>query len=350
MGQTAANAARRQAAGAAFGKTLERASIPQAAAKVPPGILTLPSAKLKTQIYKSRWEKISHEQWEKLNQPLSPEQQKQNQQIAAQIQDIRTKNRRYMKNWVFTDICVPMPYPTPFALKNDKMVLALIPKIIQKMAWLELRPNQGRSEMVHLYTGVLPELTRKLSQEKLIMLGEVHNSYEIQRLVKQLIVKLKFQNPGRRVVLFTEFVEVPPMQKTGQQNYWSSYYRRFSEKDIQPVLPHPLFSYAGHTLNSIIKQGIEVYPLEDRQLFDLVYDEQDYRFESETSLLANAYRNKTWARIMETKMAEIRQTDPDALFIVYAGQGSYMPGRDFLADAVCLAQIFCEGKARSSGI
>ena len=52
---------------------------------------------------------------------------------------------------------------------------------------------------------------------------------------------------------------------------------------------------------------------------EIAHREQGPLYQAETSLLALSLRNKTWARVMESKMAEIRKTDPDALFVVYAG-------------------------------
>ena len=63
---------------------------------------------------------------------------------------------------------------------------------------------------------------------------------------------------------------------------------------------------------------MEVYPLEDMTQFKLLWVESNGKL---GALLSMIERNRTWARILENKMADIRQTDPDALFIVYAGQG-----------------------------
>ena len=77
--------------------------------------------------------------------------------------------------------------------------------------------------------------------------------------------------------------------------------------------------YGEKVFARLDKAGVEVYPLEDpvqNKIFETELEEKQ-----QLCLFTISSRNKTWARVIENKMTEIRKTDPDALFVVYAGIG-----------------------------
>ena len=248
--------------------------------------------------------------------------------LEQEIEQLWRENERFVYNWLFENVYKPMSAPTEFAYRNNKIVLAAARNVFKKMQWLENLRGQGRNEMKDVYgSAALEELCKKLSNEKLILLGENHYVDDIQRTVGRILVRLKEENPQRRVVLFTEFIDLPEAGSKPQKTALNAYFRRVQAKDIAPVTQKDLqeknlnpVAYAVDLFEVLAEENIEIYPLEDRTLENLLQEEEGSLEMAETSALSIALRNKTWARVMESKMAEIRQTDPDALFVVYAGK------------------------------
>lgn len=210
---------------------------------------------------------------------------------------------------------------TPFANKNNKLVLQALINHIQRIKWLNSYPHKGRSALQSTAGGnPIIQLAAHLKKEKMIFLGEYHFNPEIQQFVSGLILALKAQNPKRRVVVFTEFLPLTPRKLPDGQTV-ETYYRHVNQENIPPITGMDIssYTYASDTFNQLLKNRVEIYPLEDKQHVKLMA--QEYDSELYELPLSVSMRNKTWARIIENKMAQIRQTDPDALFVVYAGLG-----------------------------
>ena len=138
-----------------------------------------------------------------------------------------------------------------------------------------------------------------------------------------------FVGPEGNVICFADCgrhitVMFPAAPAARQGASYFSYYRQPKGGELQslsPDLSQVKLYYAENLFSFLLKKKFEIYPLEDISQCNLLIRAQgicpDMR--GATSMLAVAERNKSWARIIETKMAEIRKTDPDALFIVYAG-------------------------------
>lgn len=205
-----------------------------------------------------------------------------------------------------------------FAMKNNQMVLVALKNYIKKIQWLQQYPNRGRN-LLAKKTGndAISQLAKRLKNEKIVMLGEYHYVPSFQKAVKDLILALKAQNPRRRVVVFTEFINLPETQNNTGDTL-ETYYRVIKPSSLQPWtgFSDTDIVYAEETFSSLVDKQIEIYPLEDLRQMDLL--EKEFYI---STLLATVSRNKTWARVIETKMAEIHKTDPDALFVVYAGRG-----------------------------
>ncbi len=273
-------------------------------------------------IFEKNWNMA---QWQELfSVPL--EDVMQNAQLVQQIQHLWKGNEAFLNTWQFKNIYQPMRVPSAFSIKNNKIVLQETKNYFAKMKALQQRPDHGRKSL-ELLPGksALGSLAQKLSKENLIMLGEEHHIPLIQENVGELVLELQQQNPRRRIVLFTEFI--PLLGQTVSKDIsLSRYYRRIPSHSIQKItesdfcLTEERVRYAPYMFEDLLEEGIEIYPLEDPDLLRQVQKAQGPVQEEEETALSLGLRNKTWARVAEAKMAEIRKTDPDALFIVYAGK------------------------------
>ena len=256
-------------------------------------------------------------------QQLDCKHSKPSQQFAATLQQINALKKQYAsfnKDFSFELSLAHLTEFSRFAEKNNQMVLAALPHYVQQIQWVRQYPNQAR----HLLAqesgpAVFFKLARRLEQEKLVIVGEYHFVRPFQRAIMDLLLAAKKQYPARRVVLFTEFLALPEQQFASAQTL-ESYYRRILPGSLPPQDLQDITEkvYAKQLFRDLLKNQVEIYPLEDGQQRDLII-QQGFRFHD--TPLAVSMRNKTWARVIETKMAEIRQTDPDALFIVYVGLG-----------------------------
>lgn len=222
---------------------------------------------------------------------------------------------------LFKAILMPTLSVTATSLKGNQLSLFFSRKVAEKAYWLRAFPEQGRKQLFSWQgEGEKPYLASRLAQEKLVFFGEMHHFEEIHDNLGELIVEIKKQNPNRRVVLFTEFIDLP-LKDPGMRNTVDTYYRRIAEERVSPITmaDGERVDYAPVLFWVLLKNNIEIYPLEDatqKKIFN-----REIGPEEELSVFTLTERNKVWARVMENKMAEIRQTDPDALFLVYAGMG-----------------------------
>ena len=214
----------------------------------------------------------------------------------------------------------PLKAFSPFAAKNNKILLFHLQNLLKKLEYLQTNAAQVRSSLTTISSGKLMlQLAKKIQNESLIFLGETHYLRETQHAVGELIVQLKKQQPKRRVVLFTEFLDLPNHNPPFINQPLETYFL-----EIDPSAVHKLSAqetkqkmYAQAMFQRVVAHNVEVYPLEDRYQNDLIAASKG----TGNSMLGVILRNKSWARIMKQKMDEIRKTDPDALFIVYAGMG-----------------------------
>ena len=260
------------------------------------------------------------------NKPAEQDSSEAMKKFQATIMQIDALKKHYQPldyNGMFESRFVCVNEFSPFAMRNNELVLANLKKYIEQLSevyrYFVSRPNgvreYGKEETANR-TGT--NLVRHFKNKKLIFLGEYHYFTEIQQSVAEFIVALKRQMPKRRVVVFSEFVSLPERaMPTGQTLY--TYYASLADS-IQPLKEQELNAdlYAQETFRYLLQNQIEVYPLEDEGTIKLLKQEEKSAMHT---LLAAAMRNKVWARIIERKMAEIRKTDPNALFIVYAGLG-----------------------------
>ena len=222
---------------------------------------------------------------------------------------------------VLRAIFMPQLTPSETALKTNKLSLFFSRGFADKSDWLRKYPGQGKNELVR-YQGEdeISYLASRLSKEKLVFFGETHHHDEIQYNLASLLNEIRQQNPNRRIVLFTEFIDLPPAQ-AGSRNTIATYYRRVPETPLEPItFKHSdQIGYALSFFFVALMRNVEVYPLEDPTQFKMFH--QNMTKAEFLSLFALSERNKIWARVIEEKMTEIRKQDPEALFLVYAGVG-----------------------------
>ena len=249
--------------------------------------------------------------------------------VLRQINDTWLKNEEFLHSDVLDIASETFKEESRFAWKNNQIVLFSGTRFFEKAKWLRNRPGQGQDALksIPFGRGLINQLAKELSENDLVFLGEIHLLVPVQQGVAQLLYSLREQNPGRRIVLFTEFVDIPGTKgKNTRGEDFFSYYRRPEDFPSDPLeldesLAEGRLDYAAEMFKNLLEDNFEVYPLEDRTLWRLMKQEEPVLHFSEVSALALVSRNKSWARTMEAKMKEIRKTDPDALFIVYAGMG-----------------------------
>lgn len=256
--------------------------------------------------------------------PASPGLLSEHTKLLRQIRQLLEQDTRLLSHAVFLNHYLPVTVPSAFAVKNNQMVLKATQYLLEKIQWLEKRPKQGRPQLQSL-TGpdAVLQLAEKLSGEKMILLGEMHYVKSIQNAVQELVLELHRLQPERRMVVFTEFVDLPE-QAAAPSATLDTYFRNLADEPFEKLGDEDLYlrvEYAQPLLAALVRNGVEVYALEDRTLCDLIRREESPLPSEKNTARAIMYRNQTWARVMQRKMAEIRRTDPDALFIVYAGMG-----------------------------
>lgn len=221
---------------------------------------------------------------------------------------------------LFEAVFYPTLSNTLSSLHNNQMLLACLRNLADKLAWLRARPKElRRSLQTEKALPAWEKLTTQLAQEKLIFIGEIHNYPAVQYAVGELITRLARQVPQRRVVVFTEFLDLPAWNPAPRDTR-ATYYRRIIPQELLPKSPtndDKFLQYAPQLFLRLKKLGVDIYPLEDTVQQQVLARESG--MDEDLSLLTLTQRNKTWARVLESKMADIRRTDPDALFVVYGG-------------------------------
>lgn len=222
----------------------------------------------------------------------------------------------------------PSNVPPAWITKPENMSLALKlgASLKERQAQLRALPRAGLDELKTVRKQAAETLAAKLKGRQLIMIGETHYQPQARAQIKELIFRLRELNPGKRVVVFTEFLNLDELPRVKGEHSKYDYYRRGGEglsratretvdnkRTVWVENDHAKYeAYAGDVLYPLVESGVEVYPLEDPEHIKM------YRSEL-SSFSVVAERNKNWARQMDVKMREVRQTDPDAVFIVYAG-------------------------------
>ncbi len=216
----------------------------------------------------------------------------------------------------------PTVAPTFTSLQGNKMTFFFLRNLAAKIAWLHDRPTRGRMEITSVFgETAFQTFISRLEKEKLVFLGEIHHRRPVQSFLGKLIRQIKKQYPNRRVVLFTEFIDLPHNIPDSNKTL-ATYYRRVPQTPVQRVQLNEFsqrVDYAHALFLDLLTQNVEIYPLEDPTQKVIFGKEQ--MLDEDLSVFTLTQRNKVWARVIEYQMAQIRKTDPNALFLVYAGMG-----------------------------
>ena len=226
--------------------------------------------------------------------------------------------RGFVNDPLFRHIFAPTLFPTVASLKGNRRSLVFSRELLEKAIWFKARKNAGKKNLKTISSPVTVKyLASHLSRKNLVMLGEIHHYPSVHQTVGDLLLQLKADNPGRRIVLFTEFVDLPEVNP-GSRNTLATYYRPMRQEDVPPAtLKNAEFFYAPQLFLRLLKAKMEIYPLEDptqQKIFS-----REMLPEEDSGVFMLTERNKSWARTIAAKMVQIRKTDPDALFVVYAG-------------------------------
>ena len=221
----------------------------------------------------------------------------------------------------FETLQKPLQKTELFSLQQNEAAWVATQSMLRKINWLRALPKQGKNLLKKVRgEAALERLAQEASREKLVFLGEKHFCYNAHLVLLKFLDLLKQQNPNRRIVLFSEFLFLPE-EGTKNASSLASYYRRVQAGQVPKLTRSEIsmMQYAGLLFHHAVRSGIDVYPLEDPVQYRLL--EKELPKDGDLMNRAIRARNKTWARVMRAKMAEIRQTNPDALFVVFAGMG-----------------------------
>ena len=199
----------------------------------------------------------------------------------------------------------------PFCTENNNMLLKLLP-VFQKQVQAVKQQREtilGALQMEHFY-GTEHLLRQIPPQRRLIMLGEVHNRRAIAPQVAALLQAYHRAYPGRKIVLFSEFLSnrYPSQWRPGEPIPAD-----FFEKEPQ---------YGNCIYNLGKELNMDIYGLENlRYAYLQVPQESDLPFTvANTTFRAMTARNNASVKIIRPVMQKTLQQYPDAVFFVYAGQ------------------------------
>ena len=141
---------------------------------------------------------------------------------------------------------------------------------------------------------------------KNLLLGEAHNFPEIRESVGQFLHHLRQAQPQREIFLFTEFL--PARYHWKEDTYL---------QDVPEKMIFPEFNAVWQQANSL---HMQVVGLEDPFVHEQKIPIALSAFKTSNwwkGLEGLQVRNNMWLKILD----EYRQQHPDALFIIYAGDG-----------------------------
>lgn len=176
-----------------------------------------------------------------------------------------------------------------------------------------------------VYTGDIPYAAYLPKDLKTLYLGEVHGIVPLAEEVTRLIQALPKLYPGRKIYLATEFLPAYEQLPLGADRTVTR------PEEIAQLLPDTR-RVSVRVLYAAVKAGIPVIGLErenELQNFivrttrqkptDQMYEDFSCSFEGVR------LRNKMWAQYLRA----LRQQEPDALIVVYAGFGHVGYNQDF---------------------
>ena len=241
---------------------------------------------------------------------------------SLELRRLEMQNTDFEIGKFMSALLEPIVTYSPFSLQNNKLSISANKNLFEKLSWLKRYPNEGRNDLVTEYPAdSIKQLADQLKDKKVIILGEIPYVKDIQQTVGDLVLAVKKENPARKIVVFTEYMKLPWEASTYPKSL-ESYSKHVvvpSSQDYKNSLDCEN-AYAKEMFQKLIDNQVEVYPLENPVLTDLL-ERSSGLYKSIPRIGVFAAHNKGWKQTIEAKMAEIRQTDPEAVFIVYADIG-----------------------------
>lgn len=211
---------------------------------------------------------------------------------------------------LFLDFYPFLTTPTRFSLENNQWILNAAPAFKKQAAYVKSHREEITSALKISELDAPGQLVSAIGPEaRLIMLGEVHGRASQRRQIVALLKAYRAQYPGRKMVLFSEFLP------DKHPRYWQP--GQAVPADFFET--NPAFSNEVYELGRLL--DMEIYGLEDLQYTYQKFGEMSgLEFAvANTSFRAMPVRNKYWEGIIRFAMEKTRRTDPDAVFFVYAG-------------------------------
>ncbi len=209
-----------------------------------------------------------------------------------------------------------------FVNKENRLIVQEIERL-KSDVWPQFRSKLVQLERAAAETpqmqDPLPSLIRGLSpQVNTLFVGEMHYFDELKHALIRLLTLLQTQQPGRKIILFTEFLP--------QDFEW--------EGKVPEDFTFP-FTIAGFNSKGLIsvwdqalKQDIPVVGLEPKNMCLPDFIQSEFVVDHwccaltnvDTSLSGIQYRNEKFAETLQ----HYREKYPDALFVVYTGAAHSM--------------------------
>ena len=209
-------------------------------------------------------------------------------------------------------------------MQQNRMLPTVMEHYEWKLNWINKQPNRGKDFLAMETDGVQTFLAEKLANEKMVFIGEVHGKMAPRRAVADVIEQIHLLQPGRKIVVFAESLYLKPLPAESARPY--TYYRRGTEGveepfDMQdPTSPNARVMQGDISFNEMFtklhENGVEIYPLEDAVVAQVQKSEDRI-----SSVQGLAERNRGFARVMQSQIERIRQTDPETLFVFFGGMG-----------------------------
>lgn len=212
---------------------------------------------------------------------------------------------------LFLNLYPFLPANTSFAMKNNDLMESNVSFFKKRTKFV----NENRTEILknlQVSSSVSVQDYMTFVQKKnprVIFLGEMHYRPGIQRELASFLKNYQATYPKRRVILFSEFLP------SSMRGYW---------REGEPV-PANFWAenpdYRRSLINlQAITSGVEIYGLENSAMTHRAERACGLDFVTANAcLLSLAERNEAWARVIDPIIERVSLQDPEAVFIVHAG-------------------------------
>ena len=219
------------------------------------------------------------------------------------------------------------------AAQNNRRLIGSLKRFLnQRNTFLKHKAKILANRKIKVHSGTIPYADYLPKDLQMLYVGEWHGVPRIAGEVESLLAQLPAIYPGRRIYLATEFLPVPWKITDWKQRLIT-----------QPDELEKISAYNTPVFAAALKAGIPVLGLSDQNsIYAFLWKELD-RFPTEQmywdfaiSFEGVRQRNLRWAEILR----QVRQADPQALIVVYAGNGHVSYYWDFNLDSMLGGKSF----------